>query len=73
MTVVEEITTCVAELPEEGQREVLDFAKSWSQRKSASSLRERGRELARRARERNTTVPEFVLNREIEEAIEQVR
>lgn len=103
MTVVEEITTRVANLPEEGQREVLDFVEflsqrqrstspksmSWkeieqatmevraeillSQRQRGSTLRERGRELARRARLRNAGTPQGVIDQEIEQAIAEVR
>ncbi|HLQ47052.1 MAG TPA: hypothetical protein VK137_20080 [Planctomycetaceae bacterium] len=73
MTVVEEITTRVAALPEQGQREVLDFVEFLRQRQRPSSLRERGRALARRARERNVGVPQDVLDREIEQGIEEVR
>lgn len=102
MTVVEEITTRVANLPEEGQREVLDFVEflsqrqrstspksmSWneieqattevcaeisSQRQRGSTLRERGRELARRARLRNVGTPQVVIDQEIEQAIAEVR
>lgn len=106
MTVVEEITTRVANLPEEGQREVLDFVEFLSQRQCSTSLkpmswneieqaaaevrsevfaerssqcqrsstlRERGRELARRARLRNAGTPQGVVDQEIEQAIAEVR
>lgn len=73
MTVVEEITTRVANLLEERQREVLDFVEFLSQRQRGSTLRERGRELARRARQRNVGVPQNVTDREIQQAIEEVR
>ncbi len=73
MTVLEEITTRVATLPDEGQREVLDFVAFLSQRRRGSTLRERGRELARWARERNAGTPPDVIEREIEEAIAEVR
>ena len=73
MTVVEEITTVVAELPEQGQREVLDFVEFLRQRQRGSTLRERGRDLARRARQRNAGTPPNVIEREIEQAIEEVR
>ena len=73
MTIVEEITTCLTNLPEEGQRDVLDFVKSWGLPTTTTSLRERGRELAQQARARSANVPEDVLNREIEDAIAAVR
>ena len=73
MTIVEEITTCLTNLPEEGQRDVLDFVKSWGHPKTTTSLRERGRELAQQARARSVGVPEVVLDREIEDAITEVR
>jgi hypothetical protein len=38
-----------------------------------NALIERGRELVRRARERNKNVPSAVLQREVEEAVAQVR
>lgn len=73
MTVMEEITTRVSSLPEQGQREVLNFVEYLSQRDRRTWLLERGRELARRARERNAGVPQEILDREIEAAIEEVR
>ena len=73
MTVVEEITTRVTELPDERQREVLDFVEFIGRKRTTKTLRERGRELMRQAHERNADVPEEVLNREIQEAIDQVR
>ena len=73
MTVMEEITTRVSSLPEQGQREVLNFVEYLSQRDCRTWLLERGRELARRARERNAGVPQEILDREIEAAIEEVR
>ncbi len=73
MTVVEEITTRVAALPDDGQREVLDFVEFIGRKRTNVSLRERGRELMRQVRERNAGVSKEVLNREIEEAIDEVR
>ena len=73
MTVVEEITTRVTELPDERQREVLDFVEFIGRKRTTKTLRQRGLELMRQARERNADVPEDVLNREIQEAIDQVR
>jgi hypothetical protein len=73
MTVVEEITTRVAALPDDGQREVLDFVEFIGRKRANEVVLERAREIMRQARERNAGVPEEVLNREIEEAIDEVR
>src|SRR5436309_1010555 len=64
---------------EEIRRRVVDYRAGRERTYSEEEVRQnvtllqRGRELARRSRERNVSVPEAEIHREIEAAIEQVR